>query len=378
MHAIYEFRVNSDYADRLFESGEGKDLGSVRVVQLSSVDPRIPRIGELQRIIHHETNNRRYFFAGWDIRYRYSKEELSAADALKLWPTRTFGPAGEECGTVYDESAACPECGAGAIQVSELRLDLRKAPKNKDIARTFAGETIVSQPFAELLTDGGFSGFELRPVRHAARYEDDPFDLKEVPTGREILQSAKEADSPHPTWNFWVWLNRPENRERLDQAQREYVALKQTRNRKKARSMPIWYQLVVNAPPVPIIPPTRTGVDPFDEDITNEYRCSRGHVIGLNLLSELWLGGDGLGGYDIACTRELIGVCRGTYWKRLAELPENPELMKNTGGLAGKAGQPEQRGLSRPEPLLVISPRLWRAMDENEIKGFRVDVAHLQ
>ncbi|HET6239997.1 MAG TPA: hypothetical protein VFE41_34310 [Acetobacteraceae bacterium] len=62
------------------------------------------------------------------------------------------------------------------MQVPDLVLDLRKAPKTADIASTIAGEWIVSQRLAEILLSSGLTGFELRPARHRARYEDDPVD----------------------------------------------------------------------------------------------------------------------------------------------------------------------------------------------------------
>ncbi|HEX8705874.1 MAG TPA: hypothetical protein VF815_43970, partial [Myxococcaceae bacterium] len=50
-----------------------------------------------------------------------------------------------------------------------------------------------------------------------------------------------------------------------------------------------WRQLVVTAPPVNIVPPTRAGIDPFDLDREGRYRCPLKHVVGLNRLSELWI-----------------------------------------------------------------------------------------
>jgi hypothetical protein len=117
------------------------------------------------------------------IRRRYSRNDLAAADAFSLAILGGFEPPGELCGTVYDEASACPRCGAGVIQVSGLRLDLRKAPRNKDIARTIADEWIVSQRLAKLMTHAGLSEFALYPVQHVARYEDDPIDLSTLPTG---------------------------------------------------------------------------------------------------------------------------------------------------------------------------------------------------
>lgn len=344
MREVFEFRVDSDFADRLFSVDEGKNLGSIRVIQMFADDPRFAQVGELQQTVHRESD--RAFFYGWHISRRYTKRELDAAEVFTLWPTGTFEPPGELCGTVYDESVACPHCGGGAKQVSDLRLDLRKAPKSKDIARTIAGEVIVSQRMAELLTDGELKGFDLRQVRHKARYADDPFDLHEVPTGRRILQVAETFGAPHPTERFWVWLNRSENRELYEQAQKEHVALKNQSRSAKSKAAPVWYQLIATTS-VQIVAPTRVGIDPFDDDSEGECRCPHGDTIGLNLLSELWVSQRDFANCngDIACTKQYVGV---------------------------------RRGLLRPQPLLVISPRLWRAMEEGEMKGFRVEVAYLK
>jgi hypothetical protein len=346
MHTRYEFRVDEEFAHLLFNEDEGIRLGtSVRKIILADDDVRLPRVGELERSLHAERN--RAFFYGWDIHYRYTRKDLQAAEAFVLWPTSTFEPCGEECGTVYDETTACPHCGGGATQVSDLRLDLRKAPRSKEIARTIANEIIVSQRLAEMLTDARLTGFELRRVRHKSRYEDDPHDLYEVPTGREILGKAKAAGSPHPTWSFWVWLNRPENRALSDQAQAEYVALKRhLKKRAGGKPGPVWYQIIVRNH-VDIVPPTRTGVDPFDDDEKGEHRCPRGDTIGLNLLTELYIsrGDFEKCNCDIAMTRQYIGV---------------------------------RRGLLRPEHRLIVSPKFWRVVQESGLKGFRFEVAYLK
>jgi hypothetical protein len=288
----------------------------------------------------------RYFFAGWEIKRKYTATELRSADVFRLEVTSVFEPPGEECGTVYDESTACPKCGAGATQVSDLRLDLRKAPRTKDIARTIAGEIIISQRTAELIVDNGFEGVELRPVQHKARYEDDPIDLNETAIGREILQRAEAAGVPQPSAGFWIWLNRSENLPLFEQAQAEYAAMRYEKSHQHRKPTPVWYE-IARAGTVEIVPPTRTGIDPFDDDSKGRYSCCRGDTIGLNLISELWVSRQDFENEtcDIAVTKQHVGV---------------------------------RRGLLRPERMLLISPRAWRVLDDNGIKGFRVEVAHLK
>jgi len=225
-----------------------------------------------------------------------------------------------------------------------LRLDLRKAPKNKHIACTIADEVIVSQWLAERMTDAGLTGFELRPVQHKARYEDDPLDLRLFPTGREILRKAEAAGAPHPTGRFWVWLNRAVNRAMLEQARAEYVASKGERDRRGSKPMPVWHQFVVTSADAEIVPPTRVGIDPFDEDIKGECRCPRGDLIGLNLLSEVSIRAASRGNADIVSSRQFIGT---------------------------------RRGLLRPRRVILISPKVWRLIESEKLKGVDIEVAHV-
>jgi hypothetical protein len=343
MQEIVEFRVPADNAKYL-RPNEGVSLGDTVIkVKVSASDPRYQELCQLERqLAPHEE----YLFLGWNIHRKYTQREMDSAEAVLIESKRVFEPVGEECGTAYDESSACPHCGAGATQICDLRLDLRKLPKNSDIARTIAGETIVSQRLAELITDTGMKGFEFGRVQHKARYEDDPIDLAKVPTGREILRRAKAAGAPHPTGRFWVWLNRAENRSLSERASAEYAAMRRSKSRRRGKPAPVWYQLVATAT-VDLVAPTRIGVDPCDDDSKGEHRCPRGDTIGLNRLSEIWISRQQFMGSnsDIARTKQFIGV---------------------------------RRGVLRPEPLYVISPRLWRLLVENEIKGFRFEVAHLR
>jgi hypothetical protein len=343
MKQTYEFRVNEEFAAELFSSTEGKRLGdSVRQIEIAVDDPRFVSIGRLQSEIESKTN--RSFFYGWILRHRYSRKELEQAALLRLKITSVFEPAGEECGTEYDESAACSQCGSGAVQVSDLRLDLRKAPRRKDIARTIAHEWIVSQHLAERMVDNGLTGFELRPVRHKARFQDDPMDPNSIPSGRELLLRAEAAGAPHPTGKFWVWLNRAENRPLLEQAFAEHAALKEKRNRRRGKPLPIWYQLIVTSSEAEVVPPTRVGIDPFDNDPKGKYRCPRGDLIGLNLLSEVSIKASSRGSADIFCTRQFVGV---------------------------------RRGVLRPSRIILISPKFWRLIETEKIKGCELEVAHL-
>ena len=120
MREIAEFRVLEKYAPRLFADHEGRKLGSgeVRKIEIDTSDPRYPSIGETQRRIWEETateESGRFFFYGWLFHRKYSEDELKAASCLLLTISAAFEPVGEQCGTDYDDTAACPKCGAGAL-----------------------------------------------------------------------------------------------------------------------------------------------------------------------------------------------------------------------------------------------------------------------
>jgi hypothetical protein len=241
----------------------------------------VQRVGQLQKELTRSLN--RSFFHGWDIYRHYTRTELLTAEFLLLQFQKVFELAGEECGTEYDETTACIECGAGASQVTSLRLNTRALPKRWDLARTIADEMVVSARFADLLRTSQVSGLELRPV------------------GR-CRKSALD-----------------------DQ----------------------WKQLVVTNVAAEIAPPTRIASGPFDDSERPEERCSRGHLLGLNLISELFVDIKDAGvspeKHCVVATTQFVGV---------------------------------RRGLLRPRPLVVVSQATWRLMVAHRIKGFRVEVAH--
>lgn len=341
MRESVEFRIPEEHAQRFLRPDEAKWIGEIaRAVVAHTGDPLYERIGSIQRQFSEQGKS---FYYGWSIERKYSRRELEEAELLHLKITAVFEPAGEMCGTVYDERVACSFCGAGRRQETDLILDLRKAPKTRDIARTIADEWIISQRLAELLVDARITGFGLRPVRHKARYQDDAIDLSRYPTGQEILRRAAAAGAPHPTGEFGVWLNRPEQAELWRQLREEYSQTKQRRADKSSRPVPVWHQLVVTSPPVCMVEPTRFGITPHEEDAVGEYRCPLGHVSGLNILSEAWIQRDGWDGNDIVRTQQLVGA---------------------------------RRGVLVPTPLLLISLRLWRLLEKEKIKGYEVEVAH--
>ena len=289
MKEVYEFRVQEKHASRLFEPHEGEKLGwtkqfgdkfvTVRKIELSADDPKFKRVGELNALIQKDRKD--FFFAGWNINRRYTASDIARAKLFLLCRIATFEPAGEECGTQYDESAACPSCSSGARQVSPLFLDWKRIPKSKDIARTIAGEIVASKRMVELFESHSITGAKFGPVCH---------------------RPATSAESKD------------------------------------------WFQLLVTSCEAEVAAPTKMGINPFDEDATGQYRCSRGDLIGLNRLSEVSISRSSYNGFDIVASRHFVGT-RG--------------------------------GLLRPERFLLVSPKLQQVIKEEKLTGCEFEVAHL-
>jgi hypothetical protein len=223
----------------------------------------------------------RAFFTAWRQRRSYSKDELAVASLFRLKVSAVFEPSGEACGTKYDESAGCQRCGAGAKQIGPLFLDVKRIPKGKDFAKTIAGEIVISRRVSDLFLHHGVTGVAFHPIR------------------------SKGA---------------------------------------KSLELSAWSQLVVQSADAEVVAPTRAGNDPFDDDPTGESRCPEGDLIGLNLLSEVFISADSRGEADVVASRQFTGVRRGSL---------------------------------RPQQVILISPKLWRLIDSEKLKGCEIEVAHL-
>lgn len=281
MRETCELRIDEEYAGLLFSRHEGKHIGtSVRKVELETNDPRFAQAGRLQSELRRTKG--KPFFYGWHIRRYYSDAEYRAAELFHLTTTSAFEPAGEECGTKYDEETSCPECRSGAKQVSDLFLPWKRIPQRRDISETIAGEIVMSRRVVELFKKHGITGARFVPVRS---------------------RPAASAESKE------------------------------------------WFQLFTESCEMNVVPPTRVGNGPFDDDPSGEYKCSRGDLIGLNLLSEVWIIRGSYNGSDIVASKQFVGC---------------------------------QRGLLRPERLLFISQKLWQLLANEKLKGFQIEVARLE
>lgn len=160
MKETHEFRIFKDYY-HLLPANNAKFNGMVYVLNISKDDPFFQQIGRIDQELRNKRGE--VLFSFWDVSRSYTKKELADAKLFHFNIKTAFEPTGEECGTVYDETAACEICGANRRQVGSLKLKKGSIPK-KDIARTIAGEVVVSERFAELVKQRGLKGILLEPV----------------------------------------------------------------------------------------------------------------------------------------------------------------------------------------------------------------------
>ena len=256
MKEILEVRINYDYSNLLFDADEGKNLGtSVKVVELSKEDPRYQQVPIFEEQVRKKYN--RCFFFGWQIKRKYSKKELNASTLLHLKIKTVFEPTGEECGTLFEETAACEICGANRKQVSPLILKKGTIPK-RDVAITIGGEVVVSENFANAVRQRNLKGLKLNPINVAKYYQ--------------LTADATVELSHHTIAGVNPWDHSESG---------EGVEFK----------VPGGYSFK------------------FEKEI---YKCPKGHTIGLNLLSEPYILNDqSIANYDFLASKQKIGVKRG-------------------------------------------------------------------
>jgi hypothetical protein len=244
MREIVDFRISERRARDYLKPEDGKmigPLGDTRKLVLDTNDIRYARVVRIERELRKQGS---YLILGWDVRRKYTKKELEAAELLQLKVCATFEPDGSQCGTEYDDASGCPHCVFGARQLNELRLDPSTLPRGKDLAKTIAhSEVIVSARLVEALQAHGMTGARFLPVLRKG--------------GRGVIDS--------------------------------------------------WFQLEVTSRPIGVAPSTRFGINLFDADEAGEYRCPYGHIPGLNILSELSVVREDWDGSDVCATKQCVG-----------------------------------------------------------------------
>jgi hypothetical protein len=168
MRERFQVRVVDDAAQRYLDVDDvarGRRLGPGYQYFLWSDDPLLGRLASL----HAEAAKQGQLVVSYsEVRREYDDGELDDAFGIALIPRRVFQPAGEEVGTVYDDSGICV-CGAGHARVSPLRLDLSNAPASSDIVMTIAREVIFSERFVESFVAASGTGATFEPVEDVSQ-----------------------------------------------------------------------------------------------------------------------------------------------------------------------------------------------------------------
>ncbi len=361
----YELRVYTQYAHLLADLiPEPPDPSDLVVILRGAVgDPVFNRVRELDRRLRPPEGGGVYIFAGWDIRRTYSREEIEQAQLFLLRVPYTH-VAGGEYGTEYQESSDClqqawrvellnhsgtksrtvPEmvpCGICSKQVGVLHVPFSKLAKKRDLFRTWGGELIVSERLAALLRDGGFTGGELLPIRNIRPESTKPMDLSKCPAGVELLSlaAAKGVDLNPKRQELWWWLYEDAPKGLLN----EMLAQQKALRIKPARSSRSFAQLVVHPKPLELSAQNRFGDHLFQAE-DRSIRCRSGEIAGEYVLSPLSVVGASWDGSDLCRTR--VYIIR-------------------------------RQGLFRPHQLLVVSKRLFAAMQQSGMKEFGYEVVEM-
>jgi hypothetical protein len=247
MREVIEFRMGENTASGILGEDVGVRIGPrgfVRKLELTLDDPLLQTLAAAEADARQRGQT---IFTYWNINRKYTAKELAEAELVQLLPTAMFEPAGEECGTRYDYSSACPVCGAGRVHISDLILDTRRIPAKADLAFTIArDEFVVSGRLAKLIVSEGLSGARLRPVKSL------------VPP---------RAGNPE------------------------------------------WFQPTVDSEPLVTTDATKYGNSLLVEP--EKTTCPPGHVVGMRVFTELFVDCTSWKGADWVQTRDLIGTRRG-------------------------------------------------------------------
>lgn len=243
MKENYVFHILTEYLNLLAPEVDVK-ISEKSAVPIKAVsgDAKFAKIKKISEQLQREN---KYLFFSWGQRRHYTKDEIQNAKLFHLIPRARVAPEGDRCGTVYDETYACPHCGAGACIDGDLYLSLTRLPKTSDIAMSISGEIIVSQRLVDVFTSAGISDAIFKPLH---------------------------------------------------------------RKKRKDTDFCGWYEWQMSSSEVDIAPQTLVGDKIFGLKADDEkYVCPLGDTIGLNLLSELSVFAASYCGKDVGQTRQYIG-----------------------------------------------------------------------
>ncbi len=356
MQELYEFRLYAKHAS---------DVCGPKTLPTSVHAPGVVVRGKVgddlyRRVEELTARSESAPYAGWTIRREYTPAEIDKAE-LFLLRLLYVHAAGDEYGTEYTEPSPSPACGVGRVtvevvlnpfrtflqtvpdlkcalgshQIGPLRLPAKKMLKTRDIFMLWSGETVVSDRLSEALASG--TGGTLQAIRSARGRHRSISALRSVPSGMDLVSRAKQTGIRLNTEAFWLWCRQDSQLPIFEKSMWERMALD--------HSQGLFRQLVVHSRPLTVSQQSIFGNSPF-VPATEYCQCvsGSGEVRGLNLLSPLYVARSSWDGSDICRTDVSVGG---------------------------------RRGLFRPHRLLLISQRIYRAMQEAGVRGVGFEVVEL-
>ena len=270
MREYLEIRVDTIWRILFYPFYRGKNLGGVYLLEIDTNS----KWYKWTEFLHGVLNKiGMLLFSGWRHKRFYSKDEMRNNRCFQIYPSRFFEPDGEECGTIYDESSACPICGSGARQLSPLKLKRKTIPRS-DLAMTIADgdEIIASERFVKMVREHELTGIDFDPVYGAGKngqplnfYQIRPLHYLDISSKTTFGVNPFNLSGTTPAWTETRW----EKEGRKLKEHKEY----------------------------------------HPEKI---YKCPNGDNMGLNILSEAYIKSNPmLDSLDFFASRQTVGIREG-------------------------------------------------------------------
>ena len=153
------FRINNQYLDIIQEK--------IPLVEINPTHPYIvlPTNDKNVSLIHQmnqQLDNKLYYY--WDLLFEYTEEDLKEASLFRVSFLNVVDSCGEEGGTKFDYSTACPLCGSGRRQIGDLHLLSNVSLKENTVYKTIGGEIIVPSFIRDVAIEYGLQGLIFLPV----------------------------------------------------------------------------------------------------------------------------------------------------------------------------------------------------------------------
>ncbi len=293
MESFIRFRISKEKLNRLDVNIQvmEEDLSSATVVLPIDTNNKVS-LHQIKEIV----DGKAYY--DWDVFFKYTEKEIAEARLFRVKINKTVETCGEECGTVYDDRPSCPICGAGRVQKGPLILSKVPSFGKVDICKTIGGEIIVSKRFQELVVKHNLLGMTFLPILVKGRHSSHAMQLA-------AINSVIISHETRFGIDYFDSINIPYSDERK--------------------------------------------IDICGHEITMPreiYVCPNQDLMGLNLLSELYISEESLQShsFDLARTAQYVGV---------------------------------KRGMLRPEPLYVCTKEFFEMVKHENVLGMNFEIAKI-